>query len=116
MALLSKKIMESIKKIEINRILIHSFLYGATAKVDDILYINYETDWNKLMRVIEKIEELNYRVTLCFENCYIERYSEDGEHPLEDGSDDIIEAYGDTKTESAYSAIISFINWYNKQQ
>lgn len=35
----------------------------------------YNRRWDYLMLAVEKIEQLNYRVTINFNNCYIETYT-----------------------------------------
>lgn len=64
--------------------------------------LKYDTDWNWLMPVVEKIESLGIVVEIRENVCYIEtslgNYSE-----LED-----------TKLQATYKAVVKFINWYNE--
>jgi hypothetical protein len=64
--------------------------------------LKYDTDWNWLMPVVERIESLGIVVEIRENVCYIEtslgNYSE-----LED-----------TKLQATYKAVVKFINWYNE--
>ena len=73
--------------------------------------LKYHKDWNSLMKVVEKIESLNYRVTINFSNCFIETYT--GNLKVDYGEIEITSSYGDNKLEVTYNAIIEFINHYN---
>ena len=65
----------------------------------------YNSDWNWLMEVVEKIEGLNYKVIIQNNNCTIEMII----------LDDIVIYENSTKTEAVYNACIEFIKWYNQQ-
>ena len=69
------------------------------------LRYNYNTDWNRLMEVVEKIESIGFtfetkknwaRITRKGENIIL-RWEEDK-----------------TKIEAVYNACIEFIKWYNE--
>ena len=67
-------------------------------------------DWNNLMKVIERVEMLDFRVTINFSNCLIEIWTEDGldyETVIED-----IQAIGDNKLEVTFNSIVMFIEYY----
>ena len=72
----------------------------------------YSYDWNNLMRVIDKIESLDYRVTINFSNCFIEKYT--GNLKVGYGEIEVASDYGDNKFDVTYNAIIEFIKYYNK--
>jgi len=67
----------------------------------------YDTDWDWLMGVVEKIE-LSYKfaVTSCWEHCII---TNTGENKIEFR----IETDGTSKKEAVYNACVGFIKWYN---
>ena len=65
----------------------------------------YNSNWNWLMEVVEKIESLGYRVTIVRHICRID-LTEESKLII---SEDI------KKIEAVYSACLEFIKWYNKQ-
>ena len=93
-------------------IMIYRFING----IDDNIYVDiYNTElikygfcWDYLMKAVEKIETLNYRVTITFSNCFIDTYNEN------DGDDfeQIALSNSDTKFNSVYDCVIQFINYY----
>lgn len=69
--------------------------------------LKYHENWAWLMPVVEKIESLNI-CSVVIDNrigCQITHY---------DGEFDIL--YGAKKIEAVYSAVITFIKWYNDEQ
>jgi len=66
----------------------------------------FDKDWNWLMEVVEKIEDLNYKVTICRHICRIERII----------FDDIVISEDIPKIEAVYKACLSFIKWHNQQK
>ena len=77
------------------------------------LRYNYNTDWNRLMQVVEKIESIKIetykvRVDIYFNCCQINPTH--WEQP--------ISIYGnkETKIEAVYNACIEFIKWYNENK
>jgi hypothetical protein len=66
----------------------------------------FDTDWNWLMPVIRKIEELGNDVLITTN--YIQIAFDEGEQFIV--IDDL-----NIKIDSVYKAVIEFINWYNKQ-
>ncbi len=70
--------------------------------------LKYNSSWDWLMPVVEKIESLdgNFIVTIEALYCVI---SENGENP-------IIECQQhETKIENVFQVVIQFIEWYNQQ-
>ena len=72
----------------------------------------FDTDWNWLMEVVEKIENIKIetykvRVDIYFNCCQI--------YPTH--WDKLISIYGnnETKLQATYRAVVEFIKWYNKQ-
>ena len=71
--------------------------------------INYHSDWNWLMEVVEKIESLEigrFKVEIYNTNCRIYDHEE---------FDEISDLSAGTKIEATYNACIEFIKWYNQQ-
>ncbi len=66
-------------------------------------YSKYSKDWNWLMQVVEKIESLDYNITIQYKNCYI-----DIDKDLQ------IYTFSKSKIEAVYNACVEFIKWYNK--
>ena len=83
---------------------------------DNDLTINdlkYHEDWNWLMRVVEKIENLQdenncaiYNVQT--EQCFVEII-------INHTSETIVEVDSNSKIQAVYRACVEFIKWYNKQ-
>jgi hypothetical protein len=70
----------------------------------------FDTDWNWLMQVVEKIESLGYKET----NVYVDISEGTFIHTLESNIE-IAEVFGGTKIENTYNACIEFVKWYNNQ-
>jgi predicted HTH transcriptional regulator len=71
--------------------------------------LQYHSDWNWLMEVVEKIENYNEYTNVLFtpQGCEINCYIENGFLFSNDCN---------TKIEAVYNACIEFIKWYNKQK
>jgi hypothetical protein len=74
--------------------------------VFDFNECEFHTDWNWLMPVIRKIEELGNDVLITTN--YIQIAYDEGEQFIV--IDDL-----NIKIDSVYNAVVEFINWYNKQ-
>lgn len=72
---------------------------------------NFQTDWNDLMEVVEKINVLGYEVLIGRINCQINNMLE-REKPIS------AMVCGDVskKIEITFDAVIQFIKWYNEQK
>jgi hypothetical protein len=69
----------------------------------------YNTDWEWLMRVVEKIESLGHDV---FINTCVCRITDVGLGIFED-----IECFvNDNKRQATYNACVEFVEWYNNQK
>ena len=72
--------------------------------------LKFHSDWNWLMKVVEKIENLGYGVTIGMADyCIIQN----------DWKEDLKEIHSLTKNGKllcTYNACIEFIKWYNKQK
>lgn len=85
-------------------------------------YSKYDSDWNWLMEVVEKIESLGYR-TLTENECFMitknklepfdVRSKDDYSTIFSDNYE--INHYESTKLTNTYTAIVEFIKWYNEQ-
>jgi hypothetical protein len=69
--------------------------------------LSFNSDWNWLMEVVEKIENYNDGCTLFI--IEDERSHIDTQNGFE------IDSVGHTKKESVYNACVEFIKWYNLQ-
>ena len=74
--------------------------------------LKYHSDWNWLMRVVEKIENLQdenscaiYNVQI--EQCFVEII-------INHTSETIVEVDCNSKIQAVYQACVEFIKWYNK--
>jgi hypothetical protein len=76
--------------------------------VDKVVY-PFDTDFNYLIPVIKRIEELGYVVSIRYFSYQVYRLF-DEENPI------VSLSCGDLskKTECTFNLIISFIEWYNK--
>jgi len=71
----------------------------------------FESDWNWLMEVVEKIESLGGAV--CIGNCVmIIFYLTD---VMGESYSKTRELIGETKIQAVYNACVEFIKWYNEQ-
>jgi hypothetical protein len=70
--------------------------------------LKFDTDWNWLMQVVEKIESLNFAIKIVVNEALI--FCEDWE------SLDYIYAREKTKIEATYNACVEFVKWYNEQK
>lgn len=67
----------------------------------------FQTDWNWLMQVVEKIEGLNFAIKVVVNEALI--FCEDWQ------SLDYIYAREKTKIKAVYNACVEFIKWYNNE-
>lgn len=76
--------------------------------------LNYQSSWNCLMPVIEKIELLGYPVTIYQAYTQIESLETMIKEIL---TKPIIKEYAkDGKIEASYKSVIKFIKWYNENK
>ena len=83
-------------------------------------YSKYDTDWNWLMKVVDKIDSLSYvrkngknisfAVDIHQSNCGIEGYL-DGI-----GTGYVCSADGSDRLNAVYKAIVKFVKWYNNER
>lgn len=69
--------------------------------------LSFYVSWDWLMAVVDKIEDLTYRVRFEMETCFI----------LNDYFETIIESTGSerSKMEAVYNSCVEFVKWYNSQ-
>ena len=67
--------------------------------------LEFHSDWNWLMLVVEKIESLGYRIEIVKHICRI----------YLSNKETIIISENIPKVEAVYNACVEFIKWYNKQ-
>jgi hypothetical protein len=79
----------------------NSFFAGVSIISPSNITYKFDTDWNWLMQVVEKIEGLGYRVEIVNSTSKIE--------PIITHSEYI------TKIEAVYNACVEFVKWYNDE-
>ena len=84
-------------------------------RFDRIEYLKYDTDWNWLMEVVEKIE--NTKIDNTIFDIFI---AKDKTHIHYSKNDEwfsnIFIHEGNEKLENTYNACIEFIKWYNNEK
>lgn len=76
--------------------------------------IIFDTDWNWLMRVVEKIENTKYD-NLTFDVFISKNKTHIHYSANNEWFSNIFLHEGKTKIENTYNACVEFINWYNEQ-
>jgi len=75
-------------------------------------YLKYNSNWNWLMEVVEKIESLtDINSSGCF--MVLESIGFNAKFILDDGTRIFNPCKGETKIEAVYNACVEFIKWYN---
>lgn len=77
---------------------------GSIWDYDSISYLDYNSDFNLLMSVVEKIELGNYGFKMCRK--VVEIY-------YDHSKETIIKVKEASRRESLFKAIVQFITWYN---
>ncbi len=87
--------------------------------------LKFDTSWEWLMPVVEKIESLFPRVAIVMypTHCTIEDESyADLSTPMENRLSNVSDMFeniwedGDNRRDAAYKAVVEFIKWYNKNK
>jgi hypothetical protein len=74
----------------------------------------YDTDWNWLMEIVEKIESLtDINSNGCF--MLLESIGFNAKFIFDDGTRILKDSKGETKMEATYNACVEFVQWYNNQ-
>ena len=81
---------------------------GKPKQLMEAMSMEFHSDWNWLMQVVEKIESLNFAIKVVVNEALI--FCEDWE------SLDYIYAIEKTKIEATYNACVEFVKWYNEQK
>jgi hypothetical protein len=111
--------MKPLNNIELHKnfILIHEFLYPGEpikgwVRKDETYTGSFHNNWECLMDIVERIEGL------VFENDNFPNVTIGGSNYciIQDSNSELFEFIGESETKilSAYSAIVKFIEWYNK--
>ena len=74
-------------------------------------YSKYDSDWNWLMEVVEKIEETEIENNILM----LESIGNEAKFIYDDGCRFLNSNIGETKIEAVYNACIEFIKWYNEK-
>lgn len=77
-----------------------------------IEYLRYNSSWDWLMPVVEKIEKLDYiKVESNYQNV-----ENDWQCLIVKSNDIIIQEFDFNHIDAMYQAVVQFIEWYNKQK
>ena len=87
------------------------FLYDAQIGTEHIPpeCLEYNDNWNWLMKVVEKIENFGYEFIIVESRCYVK-------HNTDHSIEEVFHMEGDvcSKLKTTYEAVVEFINQYNK--
>ena len=89
--------------------LVHSEMEGESWYV----YPKFDTDWNWIMEVVDKIESLGYYTNILSADNDSKRHTM---HIVEVHKSEEYTEFIDSKKEAVVQAIWVFLNWYNQQQ
>lgn len=85
-------------------------IFFTDSKTFTLEELKFHSDWNWLMEVVEKIEEIEnirFNVETSQDTCRI--------YDCENFEDIVNIEYADTKIQAVYQAVVAFINWHNQQ-
>lgn len=91
-------------------------------KLDSRFILEFDTDWNWLMEVVEKIESIKepyhgrFGVYISSNSCTIQSTNFRPDKPIPNPPHYYDNVVLNSKMESTYNAVIRFINFYNKQK
>lgn len=74
--------------------------------------LKFNSDWNWLMEVVERIEETEIDNNILM----LESIGNMAKFIFDDGCRFLSDCIGETKIEAVYNAVVSFIKWYNLQE
>ena len=74
--------------------------------------LEFHTDWNWLMEVVEKIEETEIENNILM----LESIGNEAKFIYDDGCRFLNSNIGETKIEAVYNACVKFIKWYNENK
>ena len=82
----------------------------------------YNSSWNRLMPVVEKIEEINdphhgyFGVHISSNNCTIQATNFRPNKPMANPPHYFSDHHGESKIQATWFAVIQFLKWYNKNK
>jgi hypothetical protein len=91
----------------------NSFFAGVSIISPSNITYKFDTDWNWLMQVVEKIESIEDNRFLFQTSARQGFYAEIRERFSYETK--IEDAYGKTRIEAVYNACVEFVKWYNEQ-
>jgi hypothetical protein len=77
---------------------------------DPLVYLSFNTDWNWLMEVVEKIENQNYSVDIN------KQEENDYQCNIVKNQEILFSRYSNIKIQCVYESCIDFIKWYNENK
>jgi hypothetical protein len=93
-----------------NKLIAEFMGYKNPSNAADIWY-HYDTSWDWLMPVVEKIERLGYT----FEKNY-QRVDKDWQSLIVKGNDILYQEFNNDSLKSSYYVVVKFINFYNQNK
>lgn len=77
-----------------------------------VSYVKYDSDWNWLMKVVEKIESIVFSNDVFYNlnilgGCQV--------YIVSSNMEELVDISGETKLLSVYKACVEFIKWYNNE-
>ena len=77
-----------------------------------VSYVKYDSDWNWLMIVVEKIESIVFPNDVFYNlnilgGCQV--------YVVSSNMEELVDVLGETKLLSVYKACVEFIKWYNNE-
>lgn len=88
------------------------FLYTKDGVTSDNVFFNSSWDW--LMPVVEKIEKLGYHTRICFDDFGSWMQIHYGLSVADTDETKAVNMNGKTKIENTFKSVVEFIKWYNK--
>lgn len=79
-------------------------------------YLMFDYQWNWLMPVVEKIENLEYLNRMGRFNVNAINFEENYTCVIKDNEQPFIQVEGEDKRTATYNAVIDFIEWYNENK
>lgn len=89
---------------------LHMCEHPLTGEYVDLEDLDFNSDWNCLMKVVEKIENLpngRFKIEIYNNICRIYDHEE---------FDEVVELSENTKIEATCNACVEFIEWHNQQK
>jgi len=74
-------------------------------------YMEFDSNWNWILKVVEKIESTKATVTIGRMYCEIQY-----KNPFDENQKKEIRVASGSRINAVYAACVEFINWYNQQK